>query len=127
MRKKIMIVEDNFTNIKLYNYILSNIDAEKKIVKDGESALKMVDEFRPNVILLDIKIPKISGIEVAKTIRQDPKNSDIIIVAVTAYSMRGDKEKIIEAGCDHYISKPIDTRSFGDFISKLLKPNLLAS
>src|SRR6056297_1046265 len=118
--KKILIVEDNDINLKLYNHVIKKIDAEQYVARDGKQALKLAREHVPDVIILDIQIPEINGMEVAKTLRKDSKFDNVKILAVTAYSMRGDKEKILNSGCDYYLSKPISTRELPKIVEDLL-------
>lgn len=121
MGKKILIVEDNELNRKLYFYTLKSIDAEFSIAVDGYEALDKIRKENPDLVILDIQIPGISGIEVIKEIRKEPQFKNLMVVAVTAYSMQGDMEKILAAGCNHYVSKPINTREFPILIKGLLE------
>jgi two-component system cell cycle response regulator DivK len=119
-KKKLLIVEDNELNLKLYLYTLRPIDAQILISRNGHEALNLILKEKPDLVILDIQIPGISGIEVAKTVRQNPALANIPLIAVTAYTMVGDKEKILNAGCDYYLSKPIDTRAFLKIIQTIL-------
>ena len=80
----------------------------------------MAINHKPDLIIMDIQLPKVSGVEVAKRLRQMPSFNRIPIIAVTAYAMKGDKEKIIKAGCDAYLSKPINTRQLPEIVDKML-------
>ena len=118
--KKVLLVEDNEPNLKLYLYALRPVGAQILVARDGNETLDQIFNGKPDVVVLDIQIPGISGIDVAKQVRENPEFVDLPIIAVTAYSMAGDKEKILAAGCNYYLSKPIDTRAFpknypGDF------------
>ena len=119
-KKHLLIVEDNDVNLKLYTYVLRGIDVEISIAKTGKEALDKIYSLKPDVVILDIQIPEINGIEVARQVRAKPEFNSLQIVAVTAYSMTGDKEKILQAGCNYYISKPIDTRAFPVIVKKLI-------
>ncbi len=119
-KKKILIVEDNDLNLKLYLYALRPIAADILIAKNGDDALTLIQKEKPDLVILDIQIPGKSGIEVAKIVRAKPELDKIAIIAVTAYSMAGDKEKILAAGCNYYLSKPIDTRAFPKIIQDVL-------
>ncbi len=119
-KKKILIVEDNELNLKLYLYALRPIVVDTLIAKNGDDALALIQKERPDLVILDIQIPGKSGIEVAKIVRAKPELNKMPIIAVTAYSMAGDKEKILAAGCNYYLSKPIDTRAFPNIIQDLL-------
>jgi two-component system cell cycle response regulator DivK len=107
-------------NLKLYNYILKGIEAEIITSIDGTDALLQIDAHHPKVVILDIQIPKLNGIEVTKQVRANTQYNDITIIAVTAHAMTGDKETILRAGCNYYLAKPIDTRTFRNTISRLL-------
>jgi two-component system cell cycle response regulator DivK len=87
---------------------------------DGEEALGIAMKERPDLILMDIQIPKINGLEVTRKLRKTPGFSHIPIIALTAYAMKGDREKAIEAGCDDYVSKPVNTRELPKLIAKML-------
>ncbi len=91
---------------------------------DGEEALDMAIMERPDLIIMDIQLPKMDGLEVTRRLRQMPAFSHIPIVAVTAYAMRGDEEKIMEAGCNTYLPKPINTRELPRVIAEMLQPHL---
>jgi two-component system cell cycle response regulator DivK len=123
MQKKITIVEDNELNLKLYQYMLRKIDAEIKFARDGQEALNIITTDPPDLVLLDIQIPGISGLDVIQKLRQMPEFAALPVIAVTAYSMVGDREKILAAGCTEYVSKPIDTHTFPDLITKYLTEN----
>ena len=88
---------------------------------DGEEALEIAIRERPNLIIMDIQLPKLNGLEVTEKLRQMSEFSHIPIIALTAYAMKGDKEKFIGAGCDAYLSKPIDTRELPKIIAKMLQ------
>jgi len=119
-KKKLLVVEDNEVNLKLYMYMLKSLDAEIIVARTGVEALDAIESQMPNLVILDIQIPEIDGLEVAKRVRKNPEFKDLTIIAVTAYSMVGDKEKILQSGCNYYVSKPIDTRKFPVMITKLL-------
>ncbi len=126
-QKKLLIVEDNDVNLKLYTYVLRGIDAEISIAKTGKEKKKKIYSINPDLVILDIQIPEINGIEVARQVRLKKEFDKMVILAVTAYSMTGDKEKILQAGCNFYVSKPIDTRAFPVIIKKIFNgenPNL---
>lgn len=118
--KKVLLVEDNELNLKLYLYALRPVDAQILVARNGNEALDQIFNERPDLVVLDIQIPGISGIDVAKQVRDNPEFADLPIIAVTAYSMAGDKEKILAAGCNYYLSKPIDTRAFPKILQAIL-------
>ena len=120
MKEKILIVEDNLRNMRLIEMTLKAKGYTLLKATDGGEAFDMVLRERPDLIVMDIKLPKISGLEVTKKLRATPAFSNIPTIAVTAYAMTGDKEKIIEAGCDAYLPKPINTRELPKVIAGLL-------
>tara|TARA_Y100000588_G_scaffold234710_1_gene248322 strand:+ start:5583 stop:6134 length:552 start_codon:yes stop_codon:yes gene_type:complete len=116
----ILIVEDNPLNLELISDILEAHDYQVKAATTGSEALKMVEESRPDLILMDIQLPGLDGLAITGIIKEKPENSDLPIIALTAHAMRGDEEKAREAGCDGYISKPIDTRAVPNTVRKYL-------
>ncbi len=124
MPKKILIVEDNPQNMKLTLMTLRPYGYNLLEATDGEEALKMVSRENPDLIITDIQMPKMDGLEVTRRLRQMPAFSHIPIIAVTAYAMRGDEEKIMEAGCNTYLPKPINTRELPRIIAEMLQQHL---
>lgn len=112
MTKTVLIVEDNELNMKLFNDLLVAQGYETVKRGDGASGLEAARSVKPDLILMDIQLPEISGIEVTKWIKEDPALCHIPIIAVTAFAMKGDEEKIRDAGCEAYISKPISVPDF---------------
>jgi two-component system cell cycle response regulator len=110
--KKILVVEDNALNMKLVRSLLHLGKHEVLETDDGEKGLLMMREHRPDLVLMDIQLPGLNGLEVTSLMRQDPTLREIPVVALTAYAMDGDKQRAIDAGCSGYMTKPIDTRSF---------------
>jgi CheY-like chemotaxis protein len=108
---KILIVEDNEINMKLIKTVLKPKGYLLVEARDGEEALQAAVRERPDLILMDIQIPKIDGLEVTRRIRGMEEIGGTPIIALTAHAMEGDREKILEAGCDAYIAKPINTRT----------------
>lgn len=122
MRKeKVLIVEDNLQNMKLLEMLLRAKAYTLLKACDGEEALDMAIREQPDLIVMDIQLPKMSGIEVTKRLRQMPVFSHTPIIALTAYAMRGDKERFMEAGCNAYLSKPISTRELPVIIDQMLQ------
>lgn len=119
--KKILVVEDNEINLKLIKTVLKTKGYLLVEARDGEEALKSVTSERPDIILMDIQIPKVDGLEVTRRIRDMKDLRDIPIIGLTAHAMEGDRKKILEAGCDGYIAKPINTRTFIVEIEAILK------
>ncbi len=120
MNEKILIVEDNEINMKLIKAILKTKGYVLVEAKDGEEALQAVVRERPDLILMDIQIPKIDGLEATRRIRKMEELGNTLIIALTAHAMEGDREKILDAGCDGYIAKPIDTRTFPSEVEAIL-------
>ncbi len=110
--KTVLIVEDNELNMKLFNDLLEAHGYRVLQTREGLSALDIAREHRPDLILMDIQLPEVSGIEVTKWLKEDDDLRSIPVVAVTAFAMKGDEQKIREGGCEAYISKPISVASF---------------
>ncbi len=120
MAKKILIVEDNELNMKLFNDLLQAHGYETVQTMDGRDALKLAREHSPDLILMDIQLPEISGLEVTKMLKADDDLKAIPVVAVTAFAMKGDEEKIRDGGCEGYVAKPISVPHFLDTVKKFL-------
>ncbi|MGD0896481.1 MAG: response regulator [Thermoguttaceae bacterium] len=105
---KILIADDNLTNVELLEAYLSDIDCEIAVAADGHQTLEKVAEFQPDLILLDIMMPKLSGFEVCQALKRDPATRHIMILMVTALGERGDIERAVTCGCNDYLSKPIN-------------------
>ena len=127
MKAKILMVEDNPQNMRLLEMVLKAGDYTLLKAVDGEEALEMAIREKPQLIIMDIQLPKLSGIEVIKRLKQLPEFNKIPIIALTAYAMKGDKAKFIEAGCDAYISKPINTRELPKMVTEMLQRCKFAS
>ena len=120
LAKKVLIVEDNDLNMKLFNDLLEAQGYDTLQTKDGVEALKLARQHRPHLILMDIQLPEVSGLEVTKWIKQDDDLRAIPIIAVTAFAMKGDEEKIRSGGCEAYIAKPISVASFLRTVERFL-------
>ena len=118
---KILIVEDNEMNMRLFADLLSSKGYQVIQCLDGKKALDLTKNERPDLILMDIQMPEISGLEVTALIRQTPEISETKIIAVTAFAMKGDEQKIIDGGCDGYIAKPISIPEFFATVESFLK------
>ena len=118
--KKVLIVEDNDLNMKLFNDLLVAHGYGTLQSKHGVEALKLARQHRPDLILMDIQLPEISGLQVTQWIKEDEDLRTIPIIAVTAFAMKGDEEKIREGGCEAYIAKPISTTSFLRTVERFL-------
>jgi two-component system cell cycle response regulator DivK len=118
--KKILIVEDNPASMRLIRMVLRNKGYSLLEATDGEEALAVAIEGCPDLIVVDIQLPKMDGLEVTRRLRQTPRFKQTPIIALTASAMEGDREKIIAAGCDEYISKPVNTRQFPQLVAEML-------
>jgi len=112
MPKKVMIVEDNELNMKLFRDLIEANGYETVLTRSGLNALELAREHRPDLILMDIQLPEVSGLEVTRRLKQDETLRSIPVIAVTAFAMKGDEERIRQGGCEAYISKPISITSF---------------
>jgi len=122
MSKTILIVEDNELNMKLFNDLLQAHGYNTLQVKDGRVVIDVTRKNRPDLILMDIQLPEISGLEITKMLKADDDLRGIPVVAVTAFAMKGDEQKIRNGGCDGYIAKPISVASFLQTVSRFLEP-----
>lgn len=120
MSKTILIVEDNELNMKLFHDLLEAHDYSTLQTNDGIEALKLAKNHKPDLILMDIQLPEVSGLEVTKWIKEDESLKHIPIIAITAFAMKGDEEKIIQGGCEAYMAKPISVSDFLDTVRKYL-------
>ncbi len=118
--KRVLIVEDNDLNMKLFHDLLEAHGYDTLQTKDGLEALKLAREYRPDLILMDIQLPEVSGLEVTKWIKEDDELRTIPVIAVTAFAMKGDEEKIREGGCEDYIAKPISVANFLQTVERFL-------
>ena len=107
-RPRILIADDNPEGVELLEAYLSGTDYETQVAKDGEETLRKVAQWRPDVILLDIMMPKISGFEVCKRLRANPETANIVVLMVTALDQHSDIERAVEAGTDDFLTKPIN-------------------
>lgn len=123
MTKSVMIVEDNELNMKLFNDLLEAKGYRTIQTRNGLEALDLAREHKPNLILMDIQLPEVSGLEVTKWLKEDDELHSIPVIAVTAFAMKGDEERIRQGGCEAYISKPISVVSFLETISTYLGDN----
>jgi two-component system, cell cycle response regulator DivK len=119
--ENILIVDDNAVNLKLARVLLSKEGYEVRTAGNAEEALKVLEDFKPRLILMDLQLPGMDGLTLTRRLKQAPESRDILVVALTAYAMKGDEEKARAAGCDGYIAKPIDTQGFPGLIEGHLK------
>src|SRR3954470_22125425 len=102
----ILIVDDNAPNLLLVQLILMGAGYDVRTAVDAEDALRILDSWAPSLILMDVQLPRMDGLELTRQIKQDPARRHILIIALTAYAMKGDDERALAAGCDGYLSKP---------------------
>lgn len=119
-RQKVLIVEDNELNMKLFNDLLKAHGYDTLQTKDGAEVLALARRHRPDLILMDIQLPEISGLEVTRWIKEDEELKLIPVIAVTAFAMKGDREKMRDGGCEDYIAKPISIVSFLQTVERFL-------
>ncbi len=118
--KTVLIVEDNELNMKLFHDLLEAHGYNILQSREGMEALRIAREHHPDLILMDIQLPEVSGLEVTKWIKEDDQLKDIPVIAVTAFAMKGDEEKIRQGGCEAYIAKPISVANFIETIQRFL-------
>jgi two-component system, cell cycle response regulator DivK len=119
-RHTVLIVEDNELNMKLFNDLLTAHGYDTLQTGDGREALALARRHRPDLILMDIQLPQISGLEVTRQLKEDADLKQIPIIAVTAFAMKGDREKMREGGCEDYIAKPISIAGFLATVERFL-------
>jgi two-component system cell cycle response regulator DivK len=119
--KTILVVEDNDLNMKLFHDLLEAFGYNVLQTRDGLEALKLARQHRPNLIVMDIQLPGASGMEVTRWIKEDDDLKAIPIIAVTAFAMKGDQEKILESGCEAYVAKPISVAAFIKTVEQVLE------
>lgn len=117
----ILVVDDNLINLKLARVLLSLEGYQVQTAGDANEALKILKNFRPDLILMDIQLPGMNGLELTSKIKADASLKHIEIIALTAYAMKGDEEKALAAGCNGYIAKPINTQTLPKIIAEYLK------
>lgn len=121
METRILIIEDNPANLDLMVYLLNHFGYLTITAMDGKEGLALATKEIPDLIICDIQLPTLNGYEIAQKLNQDPKLSHIPLIAVTAFSMVGDRDKILSSGFDDYIAKPIDPENFVKRIESFLK------
>lgn len=120
MAKTVLIVEDSELNMRLFNDLLEAFGYKTVKSRDGRQAIPLAREHKPDLIIMDIQLPEVSGLELTDRLKKDEALKHIPIVAVTAFAMRGDEQKIMAAGCDAYLSKPISVTTFLETIRKFI-------
>ncbi len=120
--KTVLVVEDNDLNMKLFHDVLEADGSNVLQATDGMEGWRMARKHRPDLILMDIQLPEVSGLEVTKWLKDDETLKSIPVIAITAFAMAGDKVKILEGGCDAYISKPFSIPDFLQTVERFAKP-----
>lgn len=120
MGESILIVDDNPTNLKLVTYLMKAAGYDVRTACDAESAVASIAEHKPRLVLMDVQLPGIDGLELTRRLKASATTADIKIIAVTAYAMKGDEEKAMAAGCDAYVTKPIDTRKLPEVVARMI-------
>lgn len=116
----VLIVDDNPVNLELASMVLRSAGLQVATADGAEAALRALAYTRPDLVLLDIQMPHVDGLALLGQLRADPATADLVVVAFTAYAMKGDRERLLAAGCDGYISKPIDVANFSGQVRALL-------
>jgi two-component system cell cycle response regulator DivK len=121
MAESILVVDDNLDNRDLTRILLECEGYEVRLAEDAAQALGMFETYRPKLILMDVQMPGMDGLELTRRLRQKPVLQDVIIVALSAYAMAAEKANALAAGCDGYITKPINTRTFAGTVAQYLE------
>ena len=117
----ILIVDDNPANLKLARVLLAGEGFEIRTAADAREALSLLEGFRPRLILMDLQLPGMDGFELTRQLKSLPAYREVVILALTAYAMKGDQDRVLAAGCDGYVTKPIDTRALPGVIDGFMK------
>ena len=121
MKPRILLVDDNQQNVELLEAYLLKVDCDTEIAVDGQDALTKTAEFHPDLILLDVMMPKLNGFEVCQKLKSNPETAGIMILMVTALGELGDIERAVKAGCDDFLSKPVNQLELLKRVENLLK------
>jgi CheY-like chemotaxis protein len=120
VQHRILIVDDNLANLKLMRILLGDAGYDVRTAASAEDALRLLADQPPRVILMDVQLPGMSGLELTRKLKADATTRDIVVVAVTAYAARGDEERTRAAGCDEYVAKPVDIDALLQTIARLV-------
>ena len=119
--ESILVVDDEPANLRLLTVLLSRNGYQVHEARTAEEALEIVAKIRPRLVLADIQLPGMDGLEMTRQLKSNPETKDIVVVAVTAFAMKGDEQKALDAGCDGYITKPIDVTSLPRVLKKYFR------
>ena len=117
---RVLVVDDSELNIEIANYLLTKAGMQVACALDGNGVLAQVTAFAPDIVLMDIQLPGLDGLALTQQLRARTATRNLVIVAFTAFAMKGDREKFLAGGCDGYIAKPIDVVTFADEVRSLL-------
>jgi CheY-like chemotaxis protein len=117
----ILVVDDNPANAALLAFLLEKHGYQIRTAADANEALEILSQFAPRLIMMDLQLPGMDGLALTKKLKADPQTRDILVIALTAYAMKGDDERARAAGCDGYVSKPIDTRALPGVVAEFLR------
>ncbi len=123
----ILVVDDNPQNLKLARVLLAAEGYEVRTAVDAEAALVVLESFLPRLILMDLQLPGMDGLELTRRLKADPARRRILVIALTAYAMKGDEELALAAGCDGYLAKPIDTDALAALVAARLRADAAAA
>jgi two-component system cell cycle response regulator DivK len=118
--ERILAVDDNPVNLALLRAILNSRGYDLRLAQNADEALAALPAFQPQLILMDLQLPGQDGLSLTRQLRNDPAFAGIVIIAVTSYAMKGDRERALAAGCDDYVTKPIDTRALPALVARYL-------
>jgi two-component system, cell cycle response regulator DivK len=119
---RLLIVEDNLDNMTLLQDVLRALDYEFRTAKDGEAGVALARTYRPDLILMDLSLPKMDGWTATRLLKADPEMKHVPVIALTAHAMRGDRERALAAGCDDYMTKPLNLREFAQKLREFMPP-----
>lgn len=117
----LLVVDDHPTNLKLLRVALTAEGYDVRTAMNAEEALAILAEVRPELILMDLQLPGMDGLQLTRNLKDDPAFASIPVLAITSYAMKGDRDRAMAAGCDAYITKPVDTRALPSIVSELLE------
>jgi CheY-like chemotaxis protein len=117
----ILVVDDNPANAALLAFLLEKHGYQIRTAADANEALEILSQFAPRLIMMDLQLPGMDGLALTRKFKADPATRDILVIALTAYAMKGDDERARAAGCDGYVSKPIDTRALPAVVAEFLR------
>ena len=120
--RHVLVVDDNEINLKLVSDVLECAGMRVTRAFDAPSAEAQLERERPDLVLMDIGLPGMNGLNLTRKLKADPRFASLVIVALTAYAMKGDDRKAFEAGCDGYITKPVNTRTLAEDVERILRP-----